>query len=378
MPWQEASTVSLRADFVAAANDSGEPIRVVCRRFGISPQTAYKWLGRYQAEGVAGLVDRPRRPRESPTRTNQAMEQAVLDLRAKHPTWGGRKLRARLRALGHEGVPSASTITAILHRHGRIDPAESAKHRPFQRFERPTPNDLWQMDFKGYFPLSSGHCHPLTVLDDHSRYCVELRACSNEQTPTVQDALTHVFRQYGLPTWMLMDNGPPWGSAGETPYTALTVWLLQLGVRVTHGRPHHPQTQGKDERFHRTLRAELLTTRTFPDLLVCQQAFDQWRDSYNCERPHDALELGTPASRYQPSSRPFPETLPPIEYEPGTVVRKVQDKGEIWFQGKPYRVASSFRGYHVALQPTELDHIYAVWFGTFPISQIDCRQPEQS
>src|SRR5512145_3090792 len=121
MPWQEASTVSLRADFVAAANDSGEPIRVVCRRFGISPQTAYKWLGRYQAEGVAGLVDRPRRPRESPTRTNQAMEQAVLDLRAKHPTWGGRKLRARLRALGHEGVPSASTITAILHRHGRID-----------------------------------------------------------------------------------------------------------------------------------------------------------------------------------------------------------------------------------------------------------------
>lgn len=369
--------MSLRTDFVEAAGHAGANIRELCRQFSISPPTGYKWLRRYQAEGVVGLADRSRRPSTSPSRTNNAMEQEVLALRGKHPAWGGRKLRARLRALDREGVPSASTITAILHRHGQIDPAESAKHRPFQRFERPTPNDLWQMDFKGYFPLQLGHCHPLTVLDDHSRFCVGLRACDNEQTPTVQASLTELFRQYGLPNWMLMDNGPPWGAAGETPYTALTVWLLQLGVGISHGRPHHPQTQGKDERFHRTLRAELLITQTFPDLLVCQQAFDEWRNTYNRDRPHEALGLATPISRYQPSPRPFTEVLPTIEYESGAVVRKVQDKGEIWFRGRPYRVASAFRGHHVALREADLDGIYTVHFGAFPIAQIDCRDVDE-
>ena len=185
------------------------------------------------------------------------------------------------------------------------------------------------MDFKGHFPLlAGGRCHPLTLLDDHSRFCLGLEACTNERYRTVQAHLTQLFTRYGLPRTILADNGPPWG-AGTTPpvHTALTSWLLRLGVRVIHGRPYHPQTQGKEERFHRTLQAEVLRDRTFLDLATCQAHFTHWRTVYNCERPHEALGDQPPVSRYQPSPRPFPAELPPIEYAPGTTVRQVQDKG---------------------------------------------------
>jgi len=173
------------------------------------------------------------------------------------PRLGGRKIRRRLQDLRHQAVPSASTITAILHRNGRIEGAASAGHKPFERFERVAPNELWQMDYKGHFATAAGRCHPLTVVDDHSRYAVGLRACSDERAGTVRAELTAIFRCYGLPERMLMDNGSPWGSSdGEHRHTGLSLWLLELGVAVSHGRPHHPQTQGKDERFHRTLMAE--------------------------------------------------------------------------------------------------------------------------
>jgi transposase InsO family protein len=233
MPWKEVLIVSQRQEFVVLARADGANVRELCRRAGISPKTAYKWLERYAAGGVAGLADQSRRPHTMPEQTPAAVEALVLSVRQQHPAWGGRKIRARLQALGHTAVPSASTITAILHRHGLIAPEESARHQPHQRFEQPAPNELWQMDFKGHFGLEDGsRCHPLTVLDDHSRFALGLRACGNEQGATVQGHLRELFRSYGLPRRMLMDNGAPWGCDWEHPYTPLTVWLLRLGVGV--------------------------------------------------------------------------------------------------------------------------------------------------
>ena len=371
MPWREVSALSLRQEFVMLAVQEESNVRELCRRFGISPRTAYKWIHRFEVAGPPGLVEQPRRPRRSPDRTPVAMEKAVLQVRREHPAWGGRKIHARLLHLGHSQVPSPSTITAILHRHGLIDPWQASKHRPWQRFEHASPNDLWQMDFKGHFPLARGRCHPLTLLDDHSRFALGLEACADEKGSTVRERLTTIFRHYGLPRRMLMDNGSPWGDDRDHPYTPLTVWLLHLGVSVSHGQPYHPQTQGKDERFHRTLVAELLQGRTFPDMVYCQREFDRWRHVYNLERPHQALHMATPADRYQPSPRPFPQVLPPIDYGPHDLVRKVSYGGAIFFQGREFRVPKAFHGYPVALRPTVNEARWEVYFMTHPIGRID-------
>ena len=376
MPWQEVCAMSLRQEFVMLTSQEGANVRELCRRFSISPQTGYKWLRRFGDAGPAGLQEWPRRPHRSPAHTPPAMEAAVLEVWGAHPAWGGRKLRARLLHIGHERVPSPSTITAILRRHGLIDPEEATKHRAWQRFEHADLNVLWQMDFKGHFALLQGRYHPLTVLDDHSRFSLGLEACANEQGATVHQRLVHIFRRYGLPHRMLMDNGAPWGDTWEHPYTPLTVWLLRLGIKVSHGRPYHPQTQGKDERFHRTLRVELLQGRAFADLPACQHAFDRWRTVYNTERPHEALGLATPASRYAVSSRSFPETLPPVEYHDGELVRKVQQRGFVTFKGQEFRIGKAFYGHPVAFRPTEVDGVWSIWFMTHRIAQLDLREAE--
>ncbi len=343
--------MSLKHEFVTLARKEGANIRELCRRYTISPPTAYELLDRYAREGDSGLAERSRRPHTSPTRTPAEMEQAVVALREEHPAWGGRTIREVLVRSGYRSVPSPSTITAILRRNGCIVGGERPR-RDGQRFEHPHPNDLWQMDFKGHFPTGAGRCHPLTVLDDHSRFALGLQACANERTETVRECLTSLFRLYGLPECMLMDNGSPWGNDAEHPRTPLTVWLMRLGIRVSHGRPYHPQTQGKAERFHRTLKAEVLQGRRFADLPSCQVAFDLWRGVYNRERPHQALDLATPLSRYAPSPRSFLETLPPIEYGDGDLVRKVMAEGWVSFKGYEFKVGRALRGYPVALRPT--------------------------
>jgi hypothetical protein len=257
-----------------------------------------------------------------------------------------------------------------------IDPAAGAAHTPLTRFEHPRPNDLWQMDFKGHFGLRCGtRCHPLTVLDDHSRFCIGLRACADERGPTVQQELTAIFRRYGLPWRMVMDNGSPWGGEGDFGHTPLTVWLLRLGIGVTHGRAYHPQTQGKDERFHRTLKLELLSRRTFADHRAGQRGFDAWRDQYNLVRPHDALDLDVPASRYQVSTRVFPEVLPAIEYPSGDQVRVVGMHGRISYRGRTCKVPKALRGEPVAVRPTPRDGVLDVYYCQTVIATLDLTSP---
>lgn len=370
MPWKETSTMSLRKIFVEQALQEETNISELCRTYEISRKTAYKWLARYRQEGEVGLSDRSRRPKTSPNRTSEAMEVTILKVRQEHPTWGGYKIKAYLERKGYKAVPAHSTINTILKREKQIDPQESRKHKAFKRFEMEAPNQLWQMDFKGHFPLSTGgRCHPLTVLDDHSRFLLGLKACPNETKETVQGHLTTIFRQYGLPERMLMDNAKPWGDY-RTPYTALGAWLVRLGIGISHGQPYHPQTQGKDERLHRTFQEDVLDLHPLINLRDCQKHFDVWWEIYNYERPHQALGMAVPADRYQPSPRPFPEQLPPILYDAGVAVRKVDQSGKIYFRNQVFRVGKAFRYNPVALVPTEPDGSFEVYFCQQKIAKI--------
>lgn len=363
-----------RLEFVRLARLAGANVSELCRRFGVRRSTGYKWLARYAAEGEAGLVERSRRPRRSPQRTAAAVEEAVLQVRAlSNEAWGGRKIAWTLARRGEASVPSASTITAILRRHDRLK-ARCAQHPgPWHRFERSAPNELWQLDFKGHFAAGAQRCHPLGALDDHSRYVLGMEACADEREATVRGRLRGIFRRYGLPWSMLMDNGPPWGDSGAQPHTALTVWLLRLGVGVLHGRPYHPQTQGKEERLHRTLKAEVALER-LRDLGDCQRAFDRWRSVYNHERPHQALGMQPPVQRYRPSERSFPEVLPAIEYGERAVVRKVCAEGYIPFRNRSWRIGKPFRGERLALHPTLRDGELDVYLGGWRIARLDLRQ----
>lgn len=371
MPWGSRSVMDNRLEFIRLCRSGGVSVSALCRRFGISRQTGHALLKRHEAGGDAALADRSRRPLTSPLRTGPDMEAVIVALRREHPAWGGRKLARRLQDLGFADVPAPSTVTAVLRRHGLVDVDAAARHRAFTRFERPCPNDLWQMDFKGHFATDSGRrCHPLTVIDDHSRYALGLIACAGETLPMVKEHLTGLFRRHGLPRAMLCDNGSPWGSA-QALYTAFEVWLMQLGVGTSHGRPYHPQTQGKDERFHRTLNVELLQPQRFRDLIDCQRAFDRWRPIYNEQRPHEALGLAVPASRYTASPVCFPERIEPPQYHTNDHVRRVQHDGHARFQGCHIKLSQAFAGLDVAFRQTATEGTWTVHFMRFRIATVD-------
>ena len=373
MPFREVSVMDQRREFVVFAAAEGANVRELCRRFGVSPTTGYQWLERYRREGLAGLTERSRRPRSSPFRAAPEIEAKVLQVRdLSNNAWGGRKIKRALEDRGEADIPAASTITEILRRGDRLTEQGSAEHPgPWTRFERASPNELWQMDFKGRFATHAGRRHPLTARDDHSRYNLILAACGDEQGGAVRGHGEAAFRRYGLPLAILMDGGPPWSGHGGDPLTRFSVWLMRLGVRVAHGRPYHPQTQGKEERFHRTFKAEVTSGRSFGDLADGQQAFDAWRPRYNHERPHEALDMARPAERHRPSPRAFPEALAPIEYAPGDPVRKVDGDGFISFKNRPWRIGKALRGAPIALRPTDQDGVYAVPYCPHRITTID-------
>jgi len=362
-----------RQEFVRLAEAGDVSVAELCRRFGVSRQTGHLYLRRHREAGESGLADRSRRPLSSPARSDAGIEAQVVALRGAHPFWGGRKLARRLRDLGVSGVPSPSTVTEIPRRHGRLDPAEAPKHRPFQRFERSAPNELWQMDFKGHIAMDRGRCHPLTVLDDHCRYSLGLVARADETRVTVQSHLTSLFHRYGLPGSMLCDNGSPWGGSGAEGWTALEVWLMRVGVRLYHGRPRHPQTQGKEERFHRTLTLEVLQSNRFADLAACRGAFDTWRRIYNEERPHEALGMAVPASRYRASPVCFPERLAEPDDHATDQVRRMSRDGAVRFQGRRIKMSRAFAGLDVGFRATATDGVWRVYFMRFAIAEVDLR-----
>lgn len=375
MPWEEVTVMDQKKKFIELSQSFPGSFKELCANFGISRKTGYKYLKKFQENGFVGLKEQSRKPKTSPNKTPDNIEAIIIQVRLAHPAWAGEKIARYLNNRGYTNLPAEKTMNRIIKRNGLITVEESEKHTPWKRFEHEHPNDLWQMDFKGHFGIQVGRCHPLTLLDDHSRFSLLLKACDNERGDTVKQALTEVFLEYGLPLRMTMDNGAPWGTSRNIRHTTLTAWLIRLGIFVTYSRPRHPQTQGKLERFHRTLKTELLSRFMFKDLKATQKGFDWWRKIYNEERPHAAIEHAVPLDRYQCSMRLFPRKLPSIEYGDDMIVRKIQRDGEVRYKGNLYRIGTAFRGHPVGLKETLDEDIYEVYFCNQLVAKIDLKYP---
>ena len=375
MPFNTKTVMEQKQEFVLLAQQADTNLSLLCRRYGISRKTGYKWIKRYEQAGSKGLAEQSKRPNTHPNQTGQIAEQCIVELRTQNPEWGAKKIYKileRNKSAGNftQAIPARSTINIILKRKGLISQHRSEQSGKWQRFERAHPNELWQMDFKGYFSLlDTNICHPLTIMDDHSRFNLGLFACPNQQHHTVQQQLIEVFKTYGIPQAILTDNGSPWGAAGNRPvygekqaFTHLEKWLIQQHVRVLHGRAYHPQTQGKEERFHRTLKAELLQYESFKNYTHCQQRFDWWREKYNCQRPHEAIEFNVPAQKYKPSHRTYSDVITTPEYDSTDIVRAVTGGGFVSFKGKLYKVGKAFNGDHVAFRPTTNPNEYNIFY----------------
>ena len=370
MPFKEVSKMSPKKEFVILASQQQANMSELCRRFEVSRPTGYKWLKRFDLYGEPGLEERSRRPKYSPRKVDAATEDLILLIRDERPTWSGRKIKKHLENLGEKGLPSPSTITEILRRNGRLDAKYIVNN--WKRFEKDTPMEMLQMDFKGHFETAHGRCHPLTLLDDHSRYLLELGACSNEKGDTVKALLIEVFRRYGLPYSIITDNGPPWGAGQSKRITKFGMWLIRLGIVLKRTGAYHPQTNGKIERMHRTLKADVIQARQFRSFPECQRAFDEWREDYNCVRPHEGIGMLTPSDRFRISDVAYPEKLPEIEYGPDDEIRKVQNGGLVHFRGKTYRVGKALQGQPVAVRAAE-DGVYDVYFVRQNLLRINLR-----
>jgi transposase InsO family protein len=366
MAWQETVVMEQRMQFVlAAGGEPREPLAAVCRRFGVSRQTGYKWLKRYQAQGVAGLADRSRAPARHPNAIDARTEAAVLKLRQAHPTWGPRKLLVVLRWQDGDGQwPSASTIGALLQRRGLSVPRKRRRRVPRQAVPLSaglSPNDLWCIDFKGWFRTGDGsRCDPLTISDAASRYLLRVQVAPHTGHDAVRPLLEAAFREYGLPRAIRSDNGVPFASRAVAGLSPLSIWWLKLGIVHQRIDPGCPQQNGAHERsglrprprMHLTLKGE--TARPPAATLRAQQRrFDAFRAGFNHQRPHEALAMATPGSCYQASDRPYPAREPQLAYPGLWVVRKVQHNGEFFWHDRPVFLSEVLRRELIGLEPLD-------------------------
>jgi transposase InsO family protein len=366
MPWRAATVSETRTAFVHAVRTAHEPVAAACRRFAVSRKTAYKWLARFDAGEP--LEDRSRAPNRSPRRTDDELERAVLGVRDEFG-WGPRKIVAYLRNRSRP-APPIRTAAAILRRHARVgSPAPVGPAPECQRFERSEPNQLWQLDFKGYSEVARRKVFPLTVLDDHSRFLLALRCCPDQTLAGAWDVLWDVFGEYGLPDAVLCDNA--FGTLG--PRAPGVSWfdarLLRVGVRPIHGRAYHPQTQGKVERLHGTLEREVYPRVSRDTVGDFQAGLDAWRRGvYNATRPHQGIGDVPPVTRWSPSRRRRPGAPPPVEYPSGSVVRRVASSGDIRWRGAKILVGQGAVGQDVRVE--EAGGCVVVWYGTHKLREL--------
>jgi len=330
MPWKVTNVMEERIKFIIRALNQDLSFSVLCKEFGISRSTGYRWLNRYRACGsISKVKELSRRPHHSPTKTSVEHEGRIKALRLRYG-WGAKKLKVLVE---REGVDlPVITINRILKRQGLVGLKDS--HRPaIRRFERSCPNELWQMDFKGDYAVGSGRCYPLSILDDHSRFVVGLYALGDQKGESVNRCLVDTFERYGMPDAMLMDHGTPWWSnTNGYGLTWLAVSLIKQGIRLYKSGIRHPQTQGKVERFHRTLKDSIRhvgrvtncgNPKTIPEW---EQALERFCNEYNHKRPHEALAMGVPARRYKSSPRKYNPKPAEWEYPSGTIVKRLNSQ----------------------------------------------------
>ncbi len=361
MPWEAKTVMEQREQFVSEVMARKNTVSALCRKYGVSRKTGYKWLKR-AADGLP-LCDQSRRPHRQPSKTADEVESMIVEMRLLHPVWDGKKIRAVLEAAGEEGLPSGKTCCNIIKRNGLVDPEEAAKHTAYQRFEKEHCNEMWQTDFKGDFLLGNGvRCYPLTILDDHARY--SLRIEPKTSAAGVKTSFIAAFREYGLPNSVLSDNGSQFAGA-HRGLSTFERFLMDLDILPIHGRPFHPQTQGKIERFHRTFKQEAL--RTIPANM--DEAGGRLPSAYNDLRPHHALGMKTPASVYVPSTREYHEPKP-YEYDEGAKLYKVNNWGYLRFGSLCLFLSESMADTRVELRFEENEKISFI-YRNFIIATID-------
>ena len=358
MPWKKVGKVELRRMFISVLESGKCSFSKACRQFGISRKTGYKWFARYRQEGVEGLNDWSRRPHHVRYATDPEVVELLISERKSRPRWGARKLCKRLEMKGVHPPPER-TANRILKRAGLVEPKVNTPEEP-KRFERPNPNDLWQLDHKKAIHGNwARRTVPFVVVDDCSRYLLGLRALPDKGLFSTWNAMWNVFGEFGLPRAILSDNDRIFhGVVGPSQFEAR---LLRLGIRILHGRVYHPQTQGKVERLNGTLERELLQDGCFRSCEELQSGFDCFRYDYNFERPHESLEMDVPGSRYQPSKIARPAALPEMEYPSGAVLRNVQKDGWISWKGNRIGVGAGLHGERVEIR--EVDIGIEVYYG---------------
>lgn len=362
---------AIRKEFVAKAIMGEESISELCRQYKISRPTAYKWIERFK-NGEC-LLNKSHEPHFKPLKTSTEMENIIVATRLQHPTWGARKIHRFLLEKGIAQLPAVSTMSDIIKRNNLVPVEETEKHIPWKRFEKENPNDLWQMDFKGHFGmLNNNRCHPLTLLDDCSRYSLCIDAKDNERWNGVKSSLERLFEEYGKPKAILCDNGSSWGDA-QGSYTQFDLWMMQLDILPIHGKPLHPQTQGKEERFHRTMKKDLLERTVIRDLVHAQEEFNTFRYCYNYERPHEALGLDTPAKHYKPSNRIYNGNTKEPDYDSGLQLRKVNYKGYVSIHRHRYYLSETLIGKYLEVKE-ENDYLVSLNYGKFQIAKIDLNE----
>lgn len=370
MPWGVRTVERIREEFVSVVKCKGN-ISAVCREYGITRKTGYKWLTRACDDEPCsrGLANRSTAPKNVTNKTPPNIEALILDMRKQNPAWGGKTIRKVLENAGHNDLPCVKTCNNILKRNGCIDPAESIKHKPYRRFEREKCNQLWQTDFKGEFWLLDGSkCFPLTILDDHSRFSVMVAAKPN--TLGVRDSFRQAFLSFGMPEAILSDNGAQFAGF-KGGYTSFERWLMDHDILPIHGRLMHPQTQGKIERFHRTMNQEILKNTSFANLAEADTQLQSWRRKYNEVRPHEALGMKPPAQVYVPSTRQYNDAVDKYEYSGLYHVRKVNNWGYLrWEPGRVY-LSETMADTYLEIRPSEYDDSFAVCYRQFKIAQID-------
>jgi len=375
MSWKTSDAMSERVEFIGLLQSGQRTLSSLCREFGISRPTGYKWAERFRLEGLEGLKEKSRAPHEHPQETDPEVQGLLISARKSHPSWGPRKLKAWLEDRNRSlQLPAPSTIGDLLKREGLVrSRRRRLKHpavkSPFGQ-QILEPNQEWDVDFKGEFRLGDGqYCYPLTISDAFSRYLVEVRALPGVAGEGTRPFFERAFREFGLPCTIRSDNGAPFAGVGLGRLSALSVWWIKLGILPVRGRPHHPQDNGRHERMHRTLKAE--TTR--PPAMEShgqQERFDVFRQEYNNERPHEALGQRPPVRIYKASNRPYPGRIPDVDYPGYYEVRKVCSAGKFTWKSRAVFIGFPLAGERIGLREIE-DGLWRVYFADVELGVLD-------
>jgi transposase-like protein len=365
MPWECKTVEEVREEFVLQALQTNN-FSKLCREFNITRKTGYKWLDRYN-QGC-GLSNQSRKPRCVPNKTPDEIEKLILSIRADNPGWGSKKIRIFLENQGVENLPCAKTINNILNRFGCISQEESLKHQPFKSFERQHCNDMWQTDFKGEFLTNDGlYCYPLTIVDDHSRFSIKI-ACHTNTKNVVIPSFKAAFQEFGMPNSVLSDNGAQFAGF-KHGYTRFEKFLMDNDILPIHCRIKHPQTQGKIERFHGSMKRELLNHRKFNNVDEADKGLQEWRTKYNCSRPHEALNNKCPADIYIPSERIYDDKVKNFEYDGSYHVIKVNSWGYIRFDKFQVYLSETMIGEYVEFRPSPNNNSFFICYRNFIIAE---------